>query len=237
MITTARSRCLLSALLFAALCSSCSFWSGSDTKQPDSGAIIGSKSRIPFETKEPEIYRCEIVVTTFGLGKKSERIVKAARNGSKLRYIYPSGVSFLKTGEGENYLIQTEARIYVASSKIPANLSKNGVTFEDFPTTEWLNKRIGAKFESLGAEKGLAKFRVVLDESIYSEIVIFVDENYRLPVKQEYYSIDGSQKTLVSVIELRDIRLETDDTMFELPKEFKQVTLNEFQEVLRMRQK
>jgi hypothetical protein len=229
------TKLLIIIIVAANLFSACSFWRGNSAGQATTNPIGELESTIPFETKEPETYQCEIVVTTFLNGEKSERIVKAARNGIKTRYDYPNGVSFLQVSENEKYIIQNEAEIYVKSSNIGRETSQPRETLKDFLTTNWLNERRDSKYENLGTDGALTKYRVVLDESTSSEILIFVDETLKLPVKQEYFTIDGDQKTLVSSVGLNNFQLTSDQTVFEIPKNFKIVSLNEFQENLRKR--
>ena len=72
-----------------------------------------------------------------------------------------------------------------------------------------------------------------LDASSLSEIVITVDEKINLPTKQEFYSVAGERKTLVSTTELKNFTIQTDANNFDLPKDYKKVSPTEFQDVLR----
>jgi hypothetical protein len=103
---------------------------------------------------------------------------------------------------------------------------------------EWLNEKRGAAFENLGKENGLTKYLARLRDvpNINSEILIYIDENLKIPVKQEFYTINGEQKILVFSMELQNLKLETDDKLFELPKDYRKVSSNEFQKVTRQKQ-
>jgi hypothetical protein len=93
-------------------------------------------------------------------------------------------------------------------------------------------------FENLGAENGLTKYRVRLKDmpKDASETLIYIDENLKIPVKQEFYTINGEQKILVFSMELRNLKLQTDDKLFELPKDYRKVSSNEFQKAIRLEQ-
>ncbi len=189
-------------------------------------------SEIPFENKEPEIFQAEIVLTTYANGEKTERIIKAARHREKIRYDYPNGNSFLQITENERFLLETDKKIYLQNQMSSGNSTESGNSLKDFLTIEWLNEKRDANFENLGTENALVKYRVSV-ENMNSEILIYVDENLKFPVKQEFYSIIGEQKTLLSAMEIRNLKLEVDENLFELPKDFRKVSIKEFQKIVR----
>lgn len=219
----------LASLIASMIFSACNFWQTADSEETNANKFTAEelRSEIPFENKEPENFQAEIVVSTFINGEKLERITKAARSQAKIRYDFSNGISFLQTGENEKFLLQIDKKIY-AQNAGGANDSATGETLKDFLTTEWLNEKRDVKFENLGAENGLAKYRIS-GENNSSEIIIYVDENLKFPVKQEFYSVNGEQKTLVSAIEIKNLKLEANATLFDLPKDFKKVSLEEFQ--------
>ena len=103
-----------------------------------------------------------------------------------------------------------------------------------FLTTEWLSEKRDASFEKLDSDVNLTKYRVRLDESNFSEILVYVDQNSGLPVKQEFYSIGGDgQKNLAYAFELKNLKLETEENLFSVPANFKKVSREEFQKTLR----
>lgn len=220
--------------------SSCGFWQTAENHSADvspatSSAAEETKSAVPFASAEPEVYQAEIVLTNYADGEKSERKIFTWRNGAKLRYDYENKISFLRTGENQSFLIDNGKRIYAASQTNSDSFGETGETLRDFLTVEWLNAKRRAKFENLAAENGLTKFRVILEDApnAASETFVYVDENLKLPVRQEFYTTDGDQKVLVFSMELRNLKLEADDKVFELPQDFRQVSANEFQKTTR----
>lgn len=220
-------------LLFA---SSCGFRQGAENQNANASAapfvVEELKSAVPFPNKEPDVYQAEIVLTNYAGGEKSERKIFTARRGEKLRCDYENKISFLKLNENEKFLIHAGKKIYAESQ---TNSSETGETLKDFLTTEWLNEKRGATFENLGAENGLTKYLVSLEDAPNnaSETLIFVDENLKIPVRQEFYTTGGERKILVFSMELRNLKLEADDKLFELPEEYRKVSLNEFQKTIK----
>lgn len=211
--------------------SACRFWqpkTDANAAPPTPIAIEEIKSEIPFATKEPEIYQTEIVVTANGV----ENTTATARNGANRLTTYDYGkrteFALLQTGAGASFLIARRQKIYTENQT-----AETVETDDNFPTVELLNQKRAANYESLGAENGLAKYLVRLADAKNSEIVITIDANINLPVKQEFYSITGEQKILVSTTELKNFRRQTDAQNFELPKDYKKVSPTEFQEILR----
>ncbi len=221
---------IFAALLFSAV-NSCGLWRAADQKTASTEFAPQIGSKIPFETKEPEIYECEIVISTYSAGETSERTIKAARNGLKMRFDYPNGVSFIQT-EREHFRLFKDDKIFAQDFSAANNKNENGETLQDFLTTEWLSARRGAGFEKIGVENGLTKYRVQIEESSNSEVFIYVDENLRFPVKQEFYSITGAEKTLLSAMEIRNLNLNTGESAFSIPEDYKKVTSEEFARAL-----
>ena len=61
--------------------------------------------------------------------------------------------------------------------------------------------------------------------------MIYVDESLGLPVKQEFFSINGNQRTLEYSVELTNIRREIDTGVFEIPPGFRQTSIDEFRKL------
>ena len=207
----------------------CRFWQAkpNDAPAPTPVIIEEIKSQIPFTTKEPEIFQAEIVVTANG----SENKIFTTRNGADRVTIYdyqtPYEIAFLQTGAGGSFTINRGQKIYVE------NQTTNSGEDEIFPVAELVNQHENAAFEKLSDENGTAKYRVTLDASNSAEIVVTVDESINLPIKQEFFSVNGEQKTLLTTTELRNFTTQIDRQNFEPPKDYKKVSLAEFQQNMR----
>ncbi|MGI8467640.1 MAG: hypothetical protein ACR2N3_04235 [Pyrinomonadaceae bacterium] len=227
---------LTAAIVFAIFLPACGVWQKTENAAPTPApAVLDEASReLPFSTKEPENYQAEIVISTFNSDEKSERKIFTARNGTRRLTIFNSGerteISALNLDNNVSLSISQPKKIYT-ENKLTANNSVSPA--DDFLTTEWLNAETAATFEKLETENNLTKFRVRLNDSENSEILIYFDGNLKIPVKQELYSISGEQKTLTFSVEVRNFKTETDEKIFEPPKDFRKVSAKEFQEVLR----
>lgn len=222
------------AALFAA---SCGYWQGNSGTNSASAPFVAeeAKNGIPFASKEPDVYQAEIVLTNYAGGEKSERKIFTARRGAKFRCDYENEISFLQSDENTKFTLHNGKKIYAESRTNSGGTGEAGDALKDFLIAEWLNEKRGATFENLGAENGLTKYRVNLEEAPNkdSETLIFVDENLKIPVRQEFYTTSGEQKFLVFSMEIRNLKLEADDKLFELPKNYRKVSSNEFQKIIR----
>ena len=221
----------LKIFLFIALfASACRFWQakGDVTPSPTPVNIEEISGKIPFPTKEPDVFQTEIITTANGVEDK----IFTARNGENYYTIYDfqkkSEFALLQTAANGSILIARNQKIYTENQT-----TNDDQMTDDFPTAELLNEKPNAKYESLGAENGYAKYRIVLNDSANSEIVVTVDRNINLPVKQEFYNISGDRKTLVSTTELKNYNEQPDAQNFEIPKDYKKVSADEFQQILR----
>ena len=221
------STILLTVALSAA---ACRFWQAKPDDAPAPTPVVVEEitSQIPFATKEPETYQAEIVVTTNG----AENKIFTTRNGANRLTVYdyqtPFEIAFLQNGAGSSFTISRGQKIYVENQA-----GNDGGEDENFPVAELLNQEQTAAFEKLSDENGTAKYRVTLDVSNSAEIVVTVDESINLPIKQEFFSVNGEQKTLLTTTELRNFTTQVDQQNFELPKDYKKVSLAEFQQTTR----
>lgn len=215
-----------SFLIFSlAFCSSCQYWQSNSNTNANIEAppteIAEIVSEIPFPTKEPDTFQAEMIV------RINEEESKTFIARDKERFLSKKGdIATLQLSPNQSFLINFSRKIYVENkiNSSPANVS--GETLSDFLTTEWLNQKTDVKYENLGSENGFSKYRVKFE---HSESLIFVDENFKFPTKQEFHSIDGETKNLVYSMELKNIKLIAEDSLFEVPKDFRKVSLEEFQ--------
>lgn len=205
---------ILCTAFFGASCGSCSTPQNTNASIFISGEI---KTGIPFATKEPDVFQADLIVAANG----AERKYTVARNGKNRLTIFNRGtdneISLLQTADGESFVINLAKKTYTEN----ASGGKNGSSdLTQYLTTEWLNQRTEAVFTNLGAENGLTKFEVKLAESGDSEIVVYFDENLQMPVKQEFYSVAGGQKTLTFTVEMKNFKTQTDENLFAVPNDF-----------------
>jgi len=212
--------------------SSCRYWQKAEepeTSAPTLSAANELKSEIPFSTKEPEIFQAEIVVTANG----QERKTFTARNKANRRFDFNFGeknqVSVVHTDK--NYLILPDKKIY--AENLNGEKAADSENWTNFLTTEWLNAKTEASFERLETEGNITKYLVRLGADDLSEILVYVDEAQGFPVRQEFYSMGDGQKILTFSVELRNMKSQTDDNLFTIPKDHRQVSADELRRILR----
>ena len=202
--------------------SACWLWQKNDNKPAP--LIIEEKGEFPFSAKEPDVFQCDIVTTA----EEISQTYFYARKRERWRYDFHRGdddqVSSLQTDK--HYLISYRKKIFTEIASGPDAVSKP--TPLDDLTNRLLKRGERAEFEEIGRENNLTKYRVRTGDSGASEVVIFVDPVNGLPVKQEFYSVRGDKKTLGFSVELRNLSLDVDDSIFAIPMGFRRVSIDEF---------
>ena len=232
MLSSNLAKLFFLSFLALTLFSACRWWQKAENESPTPTPFVAEeiKSEIPFATKEPENFQAEFVVTTGGKEDKTF----ATRNGDNRRYDYhyeqKTQVSVVQTADNKSFLVFNDKKIYAENSNNAT--IQNAENPFDFLTTEWLNQKADAKFESLGVENSLMKYRVSLGDNQMAESIIWVDEKIGLPVKQEFYSITGEQRILNFTFEMKNFKPQADTSLFEIPKDFRKVSVEEFHKIL-----
>jgi hypothetical protein len=215
-------------LFLLAFCPSCGFWpnasnSNTASNQPEVSEI---RSEIPFSSREPETYQAEIVEKSEG--EPERRIFIARKKGYFVTRRIDLGTLHLEAGK--SFALNFAKKVYVENIIAAVPAESSGERLSDFLTTEWLNQKTEARFEKLGDENGLTKYRARFENS---ESLIFINESLQLPVRQEFYSLEGEDRILRFEIELQNLKFEVDESVFELPKDFRKVSLEEFKQELK----
>jgi len=233
MLSSNSAKVFFISFLAFTLFSSCRLWQKAENEMPAPTPFVAEeiKSGIPFATKEPENFQAEFVVTT---GETEDKTLTARGSGNNRRHDFNYGqktqVSIVQTADNKIFLLFQDKKIYAENSN--NEIIQTAENPFDFLTTEWLNQKADTKFESLGAENDLIKYRVSLGNNQMAESIIWVDENIGLPVKQEFYSISGELRTLNFTFEMKNFKPQADAGLFEVPKDFRKVSIEEFRKIL-----
>jgi hypothetical protein len=223
--------CLLTGVLY-----SCSSRPSPTTNTNAAEQIVSSTP--PFRTKEPDKYRA-LRTTTFinsaGLPKATKTLI--ARDGA-FRREENNELVVLETDKGR-FLLLPHARIYAEAQPSTAATSIAGDQETDASAERLLHQEaIATKYEKLGDEvvsgRNATKYRITVNISgaenvSTNETLLWIDENLGMPIKSEAKGNDGS-KTLM---ELSDILLDVDKTLFQIPTGYKKVAIVELQQLLR----
>lgn len=192
----------------------CGLWRG-DGSSPAFNALP-PKRTLPFSTREPEKFQAEIVVRTGDV----ERRTLIARNGDMRRLDFDpetdSHRALLISGKAE-YVLDLARSTYTERELLPGEDSSSENLLH------LLDIRDYTEFEEIGREGSTVHFRARMNEGTSSEVVIVFDESVRLPLKQEFWSIDAEQRTLRYSVELRNFRTEVDRSAFQIPAKMRRV--------------
>jgi len=202
-------------LFFSMVFAGCSLWRSSEEPQVTSASQ--PKGDFPFPVREPEIFQAEIVVRT----GENERRMFIARSGDRRRIDYDVGTDdrhgILTTDK--DYLLSFKRMTYTER----AVASGGPPQFEPL-ATNLLNLRDYSSFDDVGRDGNVVEYKVRINDSDASDISIFFDESIGLPVRQEFYSIEGDERKLQYSVELRDFRREVDESTFQIPPGFRRVS-------------
>lgn len=203
-----------STILFAftglILTAGCSWLSGDrPTTVP---LVTGPKNRAPFETREPDIFQADFVA---GDGTSETRAFYA-RKAAKTRFDSFSGteptVTMIRTDK--LYRIDHRVKSYaeIPESETPAA----SPPFVTELTASLLSQSSNAVFEKVGSEGSRDSYSVTSD-SFAERVMLTYDTRLKMVVKQEFGSPGGA----LFSFELRNVKLEVDDSIFEIPKGYR----------------
>ncbi len=206
------------AKIFHAICFSsiifagCSVWRSSENST--AGFASEPKSEHPFSAREPEVFQAELVVRTGDV----ERRTFIARNGGMRRMDIDVGTDNHRAVliTDKEYLLFFKRMIFEERA-----LSSSAVAVYEPLTAHMLNARDYSSFREVKRDGSVIKYSARVNDSENSEVLIYFDEKIGMPVKQEFFSIEGDKRTLQYAVELRDFRTDVDPELFKIPKNFR----------------
>ncbi len=224
MFSSNSQKFLLLTLFALMLCSSCSSCQSTNNKETIKIIDAETQTNIPFPTKEPEDFQAEVVTKSFANGSESQQKYFVAKSGAASLQTFNAGSenerSFLRTFENKTFLINKAAKNYREISSEKSAAFANDSLIENL-TSKWLNEKNAVSFEKAETADGLTKYRVKSEDANDTEVLIYIDENLKMPVKQEFYDISGNRKTLKFSFEIKNFRLQAEKSLFELPKDYR----------------
>lgn len=177
------------------------------------------KNRIPFKTKEPESFQCEIAETA----GESVRRKRLAKKGDWRRVDFDIGE------KNHSALLQTDKEYILDIGRGAYAEVASGGTGGQFTevTQELLNTGGHVEFEEAGREGSVIRYTVRPADSGSSEIIVHYDESIALAVKQEFFSIENGERKLRFTVELIGFKSEPDAEVFSIPAGFRKVSIDE----------
>jgi len=187
-------------------CSSCG--------APESSVIsppAATPSKLPFQTKEPQIYQADLIVTT----SSAEEKTFVARKNDKYR------VDIFQNGE------KTLSEIIAGSRSVLDHRQKtyyeepqgSSPTDSVSPADNFFRGTGFSTFEEIGVEGNIRRYRV-RQEGLRDNVTLTFDTSVNMIVAQEFTAEDGS---VTVKYEMRDIRLEVADDVFQVPAGYRRV--------------
>lgn len=201
--------------------------------QPAETAV---SSTPPFQTKEPERYHAVRTITTVNAaGQTLVTRTSIARDGDMRRHEYELNsrkIVYLDVPDGR-FVLLPEEKVYAGftdEGRISADnddeklgVSPEGLLHEDAVSTSY--QKLGT--ESIGG-RSANKYRIVVNSAgttnvSQNETLMWVDQALQMPVRSETKSSDGTRVTM----ELSDIKLEVDKSLFTIPKDYHKLAFTE----------
>jgi hypothetical protein len=175
------------------------------------------KSAYPFSVSEPTVFQADLVIRTGEI----ERKLSLARNGNSRRMDFDIGTENHRAVliTDKEYLLFFKRKSYEART-----LSANATAVYDPLTAHMLSARDLSTFEEVGRKGEVVQYRLGVNESTNSEVLVFFDEAIGLPVREEFYSIEGDARNLQYTVELENFRPHVDPAAFEIPGGFRKVS-------------
>lgn len=219
----------------------------SNTNTSNSAQTASDTSRTPpFSTREPQRYQWTSVTTVSTADQAagaesslspSTSQVFVARDGDLRREDYELSpgvkISFLQLPAGRYRLLHSK-KLYAELGTEEGAPGQGQNVPPDFSPDRLLNaSRSEARYEKLGTEelngRTTTKYRVTVRSETGeakdspTENLVWVDESLGVPIRTESSSPDGSRYT----VELRDIKLDVEPTVFALPSDYRKVASKE----------
>ena len=186
---------------------------------PDSGP--------PFSTREPEVYQGDFYVGTNDY-QKHWFVAKKAGNW-RIDFFDDKTKEWSQLRSDALYYIDHKKKIYAAEPQ-DVHTTVDSPYFTSILSGFFKNKE-SRQFEDLGEEGGLHKYRVRGAGAAKDESLLYVDAPTGVVVKQEFLAHNeqnGTESTMKYVYEIKGLRLDVDDTVFQLPADYKQVSWEQY---------
>ena len=174
-----------------------------------------AQKNIPFPLKEPEVYQAEVHIVT---ADADERYF-IARKDERWRFDIYDGqnLSMSQLRAERLYYIDHARKMYAIAGEPGDPMTPS---LPPDPMDNFYKGRDHFDFEEAGRDGKTVKYKVVAKDPIF----IYYDTEKGMITRQEFLGSDGSPNF---VYELRDIRMEVRDAVFELPKGYRKAALSE----------
>lgn len=230
-------RFCISTVLATLLLTSCSSKSSeTPTANQPTERIVSSTP--PFKTREPERYSAVRTITfTSAKGESKTTKTEIVRSQTLRREEEVGEPVFLLETELGRFLVFSKEKIYADVSGEPTEDSESTES-DNSPERLLHTGTLTSTYEKLGLEMigghDTTKYKVTVNsssaENVSSiETMIWFDEKLGMPVKSETKATDGSK----TVMQLSNLELNVDQSIFQIPVDFQKVTVAELRRRLK----
>ncbi len=215
-------RYFLLLILIAPIFQACSGTPANSSVNANVGEL---KSEFPFPTKEPTTYQGDFVLTIGSTEDHFFRARKAER--SRIDFFKNGEISSTQIITDKTYTIDPTRKIYTEDA-LPAG-AVNAIPVFD-PTNGFFVGKEYTAFEEAGRDGTITKYRVKSTDPAKGEILVSVDTTSGLMVRQEFVAPknDGGESTANVIFEIRNLKLDVGDSIFQLPAGLRKVSKDEF---------
>ncbi len=185
-----------------------------------------SKGKFPFSTREPETFQADLVMTN---GKDEDHWF-VARHGDKWRYdIFRGGERWISLLRSDKlYYVDHQKKVYWEMPESGNSGGEPGYLSE--LTRNFFRGEEHREFDEIGRENGLIEYKVRDTDQSAGEIVIYVDAASGVMVRQEFTAKGGdnnSEPPILSVYEVKNLKMDVDDSVFDIPQGYKKIPATE----------
>lgn len=178
--------------------------------------VVPTTNEFPFSTKEPEIYQAELVVES---GTFRDKWFVARKNASwRIDFFEGGELSRTQLRSDAVYLIDHKRKLFATNSVTGDPI--NDLTDKFFKGKEY------RKFEETGREGDIVKYKIAGTNG-RGDVLISVNDKTGVMMRQEFAA--SGEGSVPFVYEVKDLKFEVDDSVFQIPAGYKKVTMSEFQ--------
>ena len=196
-------------LLVIIVAAGCSWFGGNDPPSNSSVTVKPPETGIPFETREPETFQADFITISSGSESRSH----FAKKHERWRFD-----SFDADGPTRS-IVQGPTLAYIDHtrkqySEPPTNGPDAQPPFLADLTTSLLHPKQPARFEKLGTEDNIERYRVTVEGSNSASTILY-DTTIKMVVRHE---LGGG-----FAFEIRNFTLEVDEAVFQMPNGYRKV--------------
>ena len=192
----------------------------------------------PFQTKEPERYQATRTITiTTADGKTAVTKTQVAKDGESRRHGTDTAskrIAYLDLPEGR-FVLLVDDKVYADVAGETGSLASEE---EEITPQRFLHDDAGTtSYQNLGKDVVTGRhtniYKAIVNSSntgnvTPTETLIWIDEALNMPIRSETTSPDGTRITM----ELSNLTLDVDKSLFQIPGDYEKVAFSEFRKRL-----